>query len=105
MRFRVVITPEAEQDLRIAYRYIRGQAPAAARTWLKGARQAIKSLSRNPERASVAAENSAFDETILQLFYGKGNRGTYRILFTILDRKVFVLHVRHGSMLPLQPKK
>jgi len=59
---------------------------------------------RNPERASVAPENSAFDETILQLLYGKGNRGTYRILFTILDQKVFVLHVRHGSMLPLQPK-
>ena len=102
MKFRVVITPEAEQDLRAAFRYIRAQSADAAREWLKGARQAIRSLSQNPERASVAPENSAFDETILQLFYGKGNRGTYRVLFTILGRKVFVLHVRHGSMLPLK---
>jgi plasmid stabilization system protein ParE len=46
-------------------------------------------------------ESREFDRPIRELFYGFGNRGTYRILFTIIDRTVFVLHVRHGSMQPL----
>jgi hypothetical protein len=37
------------------------------------------------------------------LLFGTGNRGTYRFLFVVLDRSVFVVHVRHGSMLPLSP--
>lgn len=33
----------------------------------------------------------------------RSNRGTYRILFVILEGEVFVVHVRHGSRLPLEP--
>jgi hypothetical protein len=35
------------------------------------------------------------------MFIGSGNRGTYRVLFVVIDRSVRVIHVRHGSMLPL----
>ncbi len=34
------------------------------------------------------------------MFIGSGNRGTYRVLFVIVDKSVRVIHVRHGSMLP-----
>jgi hypothetical protein len=37
------------------------------------------------------------------LLFGKGNRGTYRLLFIVADQSVYVLHVRHGSRLPLSP--
>jgi phage-related protein len=43
------------------------------------------------------------DATIRELFFGSGNRGTYRFLFAVIDESVYVLHVRHGSMLPLSP--
>lgn len=39
-----------------------------------------------------------------ELLYGKGNRGTYRVLFVILSKAVFILHVRHGSRLALGEK-
>ena len=58
----------------------------------------ICSLSDNPQRARGAAESGAFDEPIRELLYGSANRGVYRILFTVLGRSVFILHVRHGSM-------
>ena len=104
MKYRVVVTPEAENDLRTVYHYIRKRgAPQSARVWISGARKRIKSLARYPERTPLAPESASFLDPIRELLYGSGNRGTYRILFTIIGRTVFVLHVRHGSMLPLDP--
>jgi plasmid stabilization system protein ParE len=105
MTYRVIITPEAENDLRTAYRYIRSQAPAAARDWIRRARQSAKSLARRPERCPLAPESASFDEPIRELFFGSGNRGTYRFLFVVLNKTVYILHVRHGSMLPLTPSE
>jgi plasmid stabilization system protein ParE len=101
MKYRVIITPQAESDLRAIYNYIRKHAPQAARRWVKGARQNIKTLAFHPERCPLAPESSAFHEPIRELLYGSGNRGTYRVLFIVLDKAVYVLHVRHGSMLPV----
>jgi plasmid stabilization system protein ParE len=104
VRHRIIITPEAETDLRNASSYIRRNSARAASAWLKGARQKIKTLARYHERCSLAPESASFNEPIRELFYGYGNRGTYRILFVVLEKTVFVLHVRHGSMLPLEPE-
>lgn len=103
MRYRIIVTPEAEGDLRDASSYIRRDSRRAARVWLKGARQRIKTLAQHPERCNLAPESAAFHEPIRELFYGSGNRGTYRILFAVIGKTVFVLHVRHGAMLPLKP--
>ena len=103
MTYRVIVTPAVESDLRTAYRYIRAQAPRAARDWIRRARQSAKSLARHPERCPLAPESASFDEPIRELFFGAGNRGTYRFLFVVLERSVYILHVRHGSMLPLSP--
>ncbi len=104
MIYRVIITPEAETDLRTAYRYIRSYAPHAARDWIRRARQAARSLARRPERCPLAPESSSFDQSIRELLFGTGNRGTYRFLFVVIDRSVYVVHVRHGSMLSLSPR-
>jgi|SRR5450755_1921714 plasmid stabilization system protein ParE len=103
MTYRVIITPEAETDLRTTYRYIRSHAPHAARDWIRRARQCAKSLSRHPERCPLAPESISFHKPIRALLFGAGNRGTYRFLFVVLDESVFVLHLLHGSMLPLSP--
>ena len=101
---RIVVTPQAEQDIRAIYLHIRHEAPEAAARWGKGIRAHIKTLARFPERAPLAPESETFNEPIRQLLYGKGNRGTYRILFAILEKTVFVLHVRHGAMDVLRPE-
>ena len=103
--YRVIVTPEAENDLRTAYRYIRRHAPQAARELIRRARQSIRTLRNYPERCSLAPESDSFAQEIRQLLFGSGNRGTYRILFVIIGRAVFILHVRHGSMLPLEPEE
>jgi plasmid stabilization system protein ParE len=105
MLYRVIVTPEAESDLRAAYRYIRRHAPRSAREWIRRARQSVKTLSRHPERCPLAQESASFDEPVRELLFGAGNRGTHRIIFVVINRSVYVLHVRHGSMLPLDPEQ
>jgi len=102
--FRGIVTPAAEADLRRTYHYIRKRGAAeAAKAWLSGIRSRIKSLKHHPQRTPLAPETASFEEPIHELLYGSGNRGTYRILFTIMSQTVYVLSVRHGSMLPMEP--
>jgi plasmid stabilization system protein ParE len=103
MTYRVIFTPQAETDLSTAYRYIYSQAPRGARDWVRRARRSAKSLARRPERCPPAPESASFNEPIRELFFGAGNRGTYRFLFVVLDQSVYILHVRHRSMLALSP--
>lgn len=105
MAYRVILTPQAEVDLRTAYRYIRRDAPRAAREWIRQARRSIKTLSHYPERCPLAPESASFDQPVRELLFGSGNRGTYRFLFTVIGNLVYVLHIRHGSMLPLNPEE
>jgi plasmid stabilization system protein ParE len=88
-----------------AYRHIRKDAPAAAGQWIKGVRNSIKTLAKNPHRCPLAPESVSFREPIRQLFFGKGPRGTYRILFVVLEDTLYVLHVRHGSRDELRPQE
>lgn len=97
MKRRVIVTPNAEQDLRRAYTYIRQSAPAAATQWMRRIRREIKTLSRSAERCSLALESDYFQQPVRELLFGKGSRGTYRILFVILETEIYILHVRHGS--------
>jgi plasmid stabilization system protein ParE len=102
--YRVIVTLEAEGDLRTAYRYIRSHAPRATREWIRRARQSVKTLTHHPERCPLAPESASFHEPIRALLFGAGNRGIYRILFVVIDKTVYIPHVRHGSMLPQLPE-
>lgn len=56
----------------------------------------IATLQEIPRRCAIAPENDELVEEIRQLIYGK-SKNKYRILFTIREDTVFVLHVRHSS--------
>jgi plasmid stabilization system protein ParE len=61
----------------------------------RACKKAIASLSELPTRCSLAPENKDFPFEVRQLFYGSTHH-RYRILFTIEDDTVTVLHIRHG---------
>jgi len=48
----------------------------------------------------LAPENEVFDFEVRKLLYGKRPH-VYRILFTIENETVTILHIRHGRRLPL----
>jgi plasmid stabilization system protein ParE len=103
MTYLVVLTPRATHNLRTIHAHILKQAPHAADDWLNRAERAVNSLDRHPERCPLAPESLSFSKPVRHLLFGKGNRGTYRLLFIVADQSVYVLHVRHGSRLPLSP--
>jgi hypothetical protein len=48
---------------------------------------------------TVAPENREAPAEVRQLLYGRRPH-VYRVLFTINDRVVYVLHIRHGRRRP-----
>ncbi|AFY34178.1 type II toxin-antitoxin system RelE/ParE family toxin [Calothrix sp. PCC 7507] len=94
MAFQVRTTQTADAQIEAAYLWLREYNPAYADQWFRGLMNAIASLQEKPRRCILALEHEVFSEEVRQLIYGK-SRNTYRILFTIRDRTVYVLYVRH----------
>lgn len=56
MKRSVLLTPQAKQDIKAAYLYIRADAPEAARRWRIRLLKLIRTLSTFSDRHEVAAE-------------------------------------------------
>lgn len=99
MSFKVVIQPNAAEEIEATYRYLASQVPETAARWFNGLEEAIYSLEKHPGRCALAPENDAVGREIRQLLYGRRNR-KYRVLFTLQGSEVHVLHFRHWAERP-----
>lgn len=99
-RFRVIVLPAAERDiLEIHLRFAQYGNDVATR-WYNRLIEVILSLETFPERCPFAPENKYIDHEIREIFHGR-RQPKYRILFTVSEDEVNVLHVRHGARLAL----
>lgn len=89
-QYAIVILPNAEQEIDDAYRYIKEGSPINALHWYQTLYQKIQSLSSLPLRCPLAPENDFFEEEIRHLMIDN-----YRILFTLKEDTVYILHARH----------
>jgi plasmid stabilization system protein ParE len=94
MAYRIELSYRAERDIEEAFEYIHARAPLNAIRWRHGVEQRLLALERNPEGFGFAPENRDTRVAVRQLLYGQ-----YRILYTIREKIVFVLTVRHGARL------
>ena len=102
MTFRVEITATAELEADAIFEWLLSQhAGDAGMRWFLTLHEAIASLADYPRRCPLAPENPAFSFEVRQLLYGRPPH-VYRILFTIDNRTVNVLHIRHGRRQPLK---
>jgi plasmid stabilization system protein ParE len=97
-RYLVIILPSAERDIGAAYEWLAAQNVAAAIHWYDRLQDVIFSLAVFPERCPLAPESRFFQAEIREIFHGR-RRHKYRILCTVSESKVQVLHVRHGARL------
>ena len=74
--------------------------PDAAERWFATIYDTIGSLETFPERCPLAPESKSFDHEVREIFHGR-RQHKYRILFTVSENEVHVLHVRHGARLAL----
>ena len=96
----VNILPSAERNISEAYKWITERNPEAAVLWYNRLIELILSLDTFPERAPFAPENKSLRRGIREIFHGQRHY-KYRILFTVTENEVHVLHVRHGARLAL----
>ncbi|MEM8993480.1 MAG: type II toxin-antitoxin system RelE/ParE family toxin [Acidobacteriota bacterium] len=104
MPYSVIIQPAAEAELDTHFLRIAREAPENASAWLDGLISSIESLAHMPLRCSVAPESQFVRYEIRQLLYGRTGR-TYRVLFTIVDDQVHILHCRHWGQRRMKPSE
>lgn len=102
MKYRVVIQPGAEAEVADAFAYIHARSPANAERWLRALYALIETLETMPGRCGLGRESAAFEQEIRQLLYGKRHH-KYRVLFTVHNDEVHVLHVRHAARDAIRP--
>jgi plasmid stabilization system protein ParE len=91
--YKVAVQPTAEAEIDAAFRYLASEASMdVAIAWFNRIDDAIASLSEMPRRCVEAPESEYFEIEIRQLLVEP-----YRILFTVQDHTVQILHVRHTS--------
>lgn len=96
--YQVKITEPAKLDIRSSFKWWRDNRSAEqADCWYRGVHQAITSLRQMPERCGRSPEADLLDGNMHQLSFGIGRRATHRIVFTMSDKVVTVLRVRHAS--------
>ena len=94
MAYRVEITARAERDLASLYLYINAQDSDAAQDWYRGLKSAILGLRKLPDRNPITPEN----KRVRHLLYGS-KPNVYRVIYQVRkrERKIVVLHIRHGA--------
>ncbi len=104
MAFRVEISKQAERDAEDVLNWLLTEhAGTPGINWFLALDDAFASLAGFPERCMIAPENARFPFEVRQLLYGRKPH-IYRILFTIAEDTVQVLHIRHGRRKPIAPK-
>ena len=96
MPYRVEIAPSAEQEIEQVYCRIYNDSPINAERWRQKLVDIFDNLQLFPEGCGLAPETDRVDFQVRQTFHG-----VYRVLFTIVDDRVVILHFRHGAQRPL----
>ena len=100
MDFRVELTDQAKSDIAAIHVWlVAHEAGDAGARWFAALRQAIDSLHALPARCPIAPESREASVEVRHLLYGRRPH-VYRILFSIENDVVHVLHIRHGRRRP-----
>jgi plasmid stabilization system protein ParE len=101
MTFRVETTADFERESRLILDWLISEhAGDAALRWYETLRQEIESLATMPRRCPLAPENALSPFEVRHFLYAR-RPNIYRVLFSIEQDTVYVLHIRHGRRLPL----
>lgn len=94
MKFTVNALRAAQRDYHEILEYIAARSKTGAVAWAKAFDKALAYLEENASSCPLAAENEYVDVEVRETLF-KTRRGLiYRVLFTIRDNTVFILHVR-----------
>ena len=99
-QWNVIVELPAQRDIAEARLWLAEREPDAADRWFNRIYDTIGSLEIFPERCPLAPESKPLNAEIREIFHDR-RQHKYRILFTVTENEVHVLHVRHGARLAL----
>ena len=91
-RYRVLLAPKAESDIRAIRAYIARDRPLAADNWRKEVRRQIRSLRQHPLRYELVPELADDDDRYRHVLYGN-----YRTIYAVEGDVVTILRVLHSA--------
>jgi len=96
----VNITARAERDFADLYTKIQAEHSEAALKWYRSFKQAVLSLEERPNRCALIRKR----DSLRHLLYGHKPH-IYRVIYRVLEKqkRVEVLHIRHGARRKLKP--
>jgi toxin ParE1/3/4 len=94
MAYLVNLTLRAQRDLAQLFEDINARNSEAALNWYGGLKEEILMLKEQPNRCPVTPES----DKLRHLLYGNKPH-VYRVIYRVLekDKRVEVLHIRHGA--------
>jgi plasmid stabilization system protein ParE len=92
MEYTVYLDDGVREDMLEIAEWIARDSPGEAARWMLRIWDAIESLRTFPERCPIWRQVESRGQEIRHLIVGD-----YRVLFTIDDDRVLVLHVRHAA--------
>lgn len=93
-KFSVEITKTAEQDIEEIWNYIAEDSNKMADLFIEELENQANTLERFPLRCPLIPENQTLKKEYRHLLFKK-----YRTIFKVIEKKVIVLRVIHGSKL------
>src|SRR5438046_1792075 len=103
MKFRVLLTIRARNNLDAAYAWYRKQSSEVADRWYRGVRDSIRQLNRNPDRFPLADEDDTFPYPLREMLYGLGRKKTHRVMFVVRRNVVVIYAIRHVAQKRFDP--
>ena len=94
MSYEVQIVPGAAEDVQEILAWIRQRSPEGAAAWRRAWSAALERLEQFPETCNPAPESHHHAVDLKQLIFKTRHGKPYRIVLTIRQQVVVVLHVR-----------
>lgn len=93
----ISFAPTAAEDLDEILTWLEAEAPLELSAWYASLKAHINTLARLPKRCPLAPENELWGQGSIRQLLFQGYPSKYRILFTINDRQLQILNIRHGA--------
>jgi plasmid stabilization system protein ParE len=94
MKFRIKIIWRAERDIDQILSWLGERSTQGAKSWKIALRNALATLADTAESFGHAPENEDQELDVRQMMFRTSKGRNYRLLYTIDDDTVYVMHVR-----------
>ncbi len=102
MTYKLLLLPRAERDIGGILEFLVKRSLRGAIAGEQALHAALDSIQNDPFRFSLAPESQEYAREVRQILLKTKRGRVYRVLFSVIDFTVYVLHVRGPGQRPLQ---